>query len=56
MSAHIIVSDEARKKLEKIKLLRSQDTSMAQTIDHLIYIYEEQKFKQVKTNDKRKNV
>jgi hypothetical protein len=48
MSTHIIVSDEARKKLEKIKVLRPHDTSMAQTIDHLIYIYEEQKFKQVK--------
>jgi hypothetical protein len=48
MSSHIIVSDEARKKLERIKVLRPQDTSMAQTIDHLIYIYEEQKFKQTK--------
>jgi len=45
MGKHIVISDEARKKLEKIKLMRPQDTSMAQTIDHLIYIYEEQQFK-----------
>ena len=45
MSAHIVVSTEARKKLDKIKLMRPQDTSMAQTIDHLIYVYEEQKQK-----------
>lgn len=50
MSKHIIVSEEAAKKLEKIKNSRKQDSSMAQTIEHLIYIYEEQKFKNQKVS------
>lgn len=47
MSKNIVVSDEGKKKLDKIKVMRPQDTSMAQTIDYLIYVYEEQKFRSV---------
>jgi hypothetical protein len=39
---HIIVSNEALKKLNKISLMRPQDVRMSDTIDHLLVVYEEQ--------------
>jgi hypothetical protein len=41
----INISEEGFLKFMAIKKSRPQDTSRAQTFDHIIYIYEEQQFK-----------
>jgi hypothetical protein len=41
----INISEEAFKKFMAIKESRPQDASRAATFDHIIFIYEEQKFK-----------
>ena len=44
----INISEEAFEKFCRIKNERKQDKTRAETFDHLIYLYEEQKFRQVK--------
>lgn len=41
----INISEEGFKKFLAIKEARPQDTSRAATFDHILYVYEEQKFK-----------
>lgn len=41
----INVSDDVAKKFLRIRAERQQDNSMSETLEHIIYVYEEQKFK-----------
>lgn len=43
----IRISKEASDKFRRIQDTRPQDTSNAMTFDHILYVYEEQKFKPV---------